>query len=160
MPDISYSPLWRLVLALKDVRDRLKRTVPVTNAQCIDFDESQNAYLISLEVFPSWRQCVFTRVTADDCLLMKVDESYAVDGGSGESFVWPRVERKPDLTKGVFRALEFESFVLPAKDSAPKAIEKLFYVIPQKPLKTVNINLKSPQWLMSTSCKVVLDEDE
>lgn len=149
MPDFPYSAIplvGRLVSALMAIKNRLMETVPVIDAQCIDVAMEGKAFMILVSIYPTRRQSEFDRVTVDDCKLL----DYAVDvDDMGLCRYIPRTSETP------FESKE-GNWIIPSEKKREKPVGIGFYILPDKPMKTAKIRLHSPEWLMSTTCKVDL----
>ncbi len=157
IPDIPLPFIGRGIAVIKDVIIRLRNAAPVISAQCIDYDESLNAYLICMEVFPAERQYQFTKLAVDDCDLMEDKGSYEIL--SSGVVVWAHTAHAPDTAKGKLNAITLETFIVPPKVVRSDPVVRMFYVVPRTPKRLVKLHLKSAQWFSSLSCDVALEED-
>lgn len=149
MPDIPYSAIplvGRLVSALMAIKNRLMETVPVIDAQCIDVAMEGKAFMIFVSIYPTRRQAEFDRVTVDDCKLL--DYVQDVDD-MGLCRYNPRTSEAPSGSKE-------GNWIIPPEKRREKPVRIGFFILPDKPMKVAKIRLHSPEWLMSTTCKVDL----
>lgn len=160
MPDIPIPLIGRGIAVIKDVIVRLRNVAPVISAQCIDFDESLNAYLICMEVRPAERQYRFIELTVDGCDLVEAKSDFADLGSPEKGLCWLHEIYTPDTTKGERRSITYEAFIVAPKSVSPDPVIKRFYVIPESPKRRVRLHLKSAQWFASLSCEVALKDEE
>lgn len=151
---IDLSPVSRLIVSLKNVKDRLMLTVPVIDARIIpahqvDVGEA-NLYLLRLDIYPARRQAEFNKVTVENCRLMKFAQRRTK---RGETLYIP------DYEKGVFNDFSFLIVVPPeARQTTP--ISLMFFIEPKENQKMATVKLKSPYWFMSTECNVKLNQKD
>ncbi len=163
MPDIPAIPIpfiGRVIAVIKDVIVRLRNVSPVLHAQCIDYDESLNAYLIRMEVRPAERQYRFTELSVDGCDLMEAKSDFADQSFPEIGLFCLHEIFTPDTTQGKLRSIIYEAFIVAPKSVSPDLVIKRFYVIPKTPASLVKIHLKSAQWFASLSCEVALKIEE
>lgn len=160
IPDIPIPFIGRVIAVIRDVIVRLRNVSPVLHAQCIDYDESLNAYLIRMEVRPAERQYRFTELTVDGCDLMEAKSDFADLGSPEKGLCWLHEIYTPDTTKGKRRSITYEAFIVAPKSVSPDPVIKRFFVIPKTPASLVKIHLKSAQWFASLSCEVALKIEE
>lgn len=160
IPDIPIPFIGRVIAVIKDVIVRLRNVSPVLHAQCIDYDESLNAYLIRMEVRPAERQYRFTELTVDGCDLMEAKSDFADQSSPEIGLFWLHEIYTPDTTKGKRRSITYETFIVAPKSVSPDPVIERFFVIPKTPASLVKIHLKSAQWFASLSCEVALKIEE
>lgn len=130
------------------------------SAQCIDYDESLNAYLICMEVRPAERQYRFTELSVDGCDLMEAKYDFADQSSPEIGLFWLHEIYTPDTTKGKLRSITYEAFIVAPKSVSQDPVIERFFVIPKTPASLVKIHLKSAQWFASLSCEVALKIEE
>lgn len=149
MPDIPYSAIplvGRLIAAIMAIKNRLMETVPVIDAQCIDVAMEGKAFMILISIYPTRRQVEFDRVTVDDCKLLDYDVNVDSVG----------LCRYIPLTSKAPSEIKEGNWIIPPEKKREKPVGIGFYILPDKPMKVAKIRLHSPEWLMSTTCKVDL----
>lgn len=160
IPDIPIPFIGRVIAIIKDVIVRLRNVAPVISAQCIDFDESLNAYLICLKVIPAERQYRFSELSVDGCDLMEAKYNFADQSFPEIGLFCLHEIYTPDTTKGKLRSITYETFIVAPKSVSPDPVIKRFFVIPKSPERRVRLHLKSAQWFASLSCEVALKDEE
>lgn len=160
IPDIPIPFIGRIISVIKDVIVRLRNVAPVISAQCIDYDESLNAYLICMEVRPAERQYRFTELSVDGCDLMEAKYDFADQSSPEIGLFWLHEIYTPDTTKGKLRSITYEAFIVAPKSVSQDPVIERFFVIPKTPASLVKIHLKSAQWFASLSCEVALKIEE
>ena len=116
------------------------------DAQCIDVAMEGKAFMILISIYPTRRQVEFDRVTVDDCKLLDYDVN--VDSVGLCQYI-PLTSKAPsEIKEG--------NWIIPPEKKREKPVGIGFYILPDKPMKVAKIRLHSPEWLMSTTCKVDL----
>lgn len=151
---IDLSPVSRIVVSLKNVKDRLMSTVPVIDARIIPSHQvdvgSANLFLLRLDIYPARRQAEFNRVTVENCRLIKFTQRRTQKG---------ELLYIPDFNKGVFDNFSFP-IVVPPESRQTIPISLMFFIEPPKNQKMATVKLKSPYWFMSTECNIKLGQKD
>lgn len=139
-----FVPLVRYVLNL----------APVTNVECIDFLPKENAFLLRVEVVPQKRKITYDEISVDGCLLLRAvsdDQIRAM-----EVFVWIDRGHVPDKSRPPVAVID-EVWEVAPKEVSNTSSERYFFAIPLSPMKVTRVRLRSPDWWLSTSCRVALN---
>lgn len=136
IPDIPLPFIGRGIAVIKDVIIRLRNAAPVISAQCIDYDESLNAYLICMEVFPAERQYRFSELSVDGCDLMEAKYDFADQSFPEIGLFCLHEIYTPDTTKGKLRSITYETFIVAPKSVSPDPVIKRFFCDSQEPRET------------------------
>lgn len=147
---IDTSAILRIFPILQNIKDRLMSTVPVISASVVSKDkttvEDENLFLIWVDVYPTKRQTRFTSISVKDCQLMYFKSVKTEDGF---------VKYAPDWGRGAVSSMPINMQVSP-EEAQYKPSALLFFIQPESRPEAVTIHLKSPHFLMSTGCEVVL----